>query len=57
MGMKEGVHGFMATEDEVASEVSDIAWSPQLETGIAILYEQHHRDVDLLNDYIEKVIE
>lgn len=53
-----GVRSFSSPGgDEVESEVSNIAWSPDLETGIPILDEQHHRYVDLLNDYIEKVIE
>ena len=59
MGIAEpGVGSFMPyANDDVESEVNNIAWTADLETGIDVLDEQHHRYVDLLNDYIEKVIE
>jgi len=36
-------------------EVGCIGWTSELETGIDVLDEQHHRYVDLLGDYFEKV--
>lgn len=34
-----------------------LGWTTELETGIELLDEQHHRYVDLLNDYLKKVSE
>ncbi len=45
------------TKGIMESEVGSIGWTKELETGIDILDEQHHRYVDLLSDYFQKVAE
>jgi hemerythrin-like metal-binding protein len=41
------------SETEVsAAEVSATAWTPDLETGIGVMDEQHHQYFDLLSDYL-----
>ena len=37
---------------QTSSEVDGIGWTKELETGIAILDEQHRRYIKLLNDYL-----
>ena len=39
------------------AEVGSIEWTTDLETGISLLDEQHHRYIDLLNNYFKKVSE
>ena len=39
------------------SEISQTAWSTDLETGIDVVDEQHHQYFNLLNDYLEKAAE
>ena len=35
-------------------KISNTGWSPELETGIDVLDEQHHQYFDLLSDYLDQ---
>jgi hemerythrin len=41
----------------MGSEISEIGWTEDLETGIDVLDGQHHRYMDLLKSYLDKASE